>query len=343
MNTQHPFDRKHGSGILHHGGRLREAAICFDIPMKQWLDLSTGINPNSWPVKIPPASTWSRLPEDIDELNAVACRYYGADALLPTAGSQAAIQILPQLRPSSRVGVLTPGYAEHAAMWRRFGHTVTPLAPEQISSVLPETDVLVLIHPNNPTGATFQTSQLMAWHKRLIESGGWLIVDEAYMDATPESSIVSYATKPGLIVLRSLGKFFGLAGARVGFVCAHSELLTALNHRLGPWAVSTPARWMAIQALLDSDWQHTARQFLQQAGRRLYLLLSQHGLRPDGGCAFFQWIRCENASELFEKLAYQGILVRLFDDPPSLRFGLPCTDSDWQRLDASLSNVLRTV
>lgn len=339
LNTLQQSNLKNVHSGLHHGGRLREAAVRFAIPLENWLDLSTGINLNGWPVKTPPASVWMRLPEEDDELQAVACRYYGTDYLLPTAGSQAAIQTLPQLRASSRVSVLNPGYAEHAYMWKRFNHTVSFVTPEQINAVLPTTDVLVLINPNNPTGVVFPVSQLLDWHRQLAEQGGWLIVDEAFMDASPESSIAPYAKIPGLIVLRSLGKFFGLAGARVGFVCAQPELLTALNHLLGPWAVNAPARWMAIQALQDENWQQQARQRLRQDSQRLYTLLTQYHLRPDGRSAFFQWICSTKANELFEQLALQGILTRFFNDPPSLRLGLPQTEVEWQRLEKALTQI----
>ena len=178
-------------GPLHHGGRLRAAATHFAIPLENWLDLSTGINANGWPVRTPPASSWTRLPEEEDELNATASRYYGMNFLLPVAGSQAAIQSLPQLRAPSRVSVLNPGYAEHADAWKRNHHTVSAVSPEQIDAILPDTDVLIIIHPNNPTGATFPISQLLNWHAQLVQRGGWLIVDEAFIDATPELSIAS--------------------------------------------------------------------------------------------------------------------------------------------------------
>lgn len=323
---------------LHHGGRLRAAAAQFAIPLENWLDLSTGINPNGWPVKTPPAATWARLPDDDDELNATACRYYDADFLLSVAGSQAAIQTLPQLRASSRVSVLSPGYAEHAHAWKRNNHLVSPIAADQIEAALPDTDVLIIIHPNNPTGAVFPSAQLLDWHGQLAARNGWLIVDEAFMDATPEFSIASHASKPGLIVLRSLGKFFGLAGARVGFVCAHPALLTALKNLLGPWSVNAPARWMAIQALQDIHWQKETCQQLLNTSNRLKTLLARHQLMPSGGCALFQWAHSRHASYLFEKLATQGILVRLFNNPPSLRFGLPGNRLDWQRLDSALSD-----
>ncbi len=326
-------------GILHHGGRLRTAAVRYAIPLEDWLDLSTGINPDGWPVKTMPASIWARLPEDEDELNTIAGYYYGTDSILPVAGSQAAIQALPQLRKPSRVNVLNPGYAEHAHAWQRANHSVSAVTPQQIESTLAATDVLVIIHPNNPTGDTFPVETILAWHAHLARRGGWLVVDEAFIDATPEHSIVSQTTSPGLIVLRSLGKFFGLAGARVGFVCAQTELLAQLNALLGPWTISTPARWVASQALQDKTWQKTTRQYLIQQSRRLQTLLVQHHLSPDGGCALFQWVQSPDAQSIHDKLAHQGILTRCFKHPSSLRFGLPRTETDWQRLDRALANM----
>lgn len=180
------WHRLNQSGLLHHGGRLRAAVARFAIPMENWLDLSTGINANGWPVRTPPAATWVRLPEEEDELNIAACRYYGTDFILPVAGSQAAIQALPQLRAPSQVSVLSPGYAEHAHAWKRCHHAVTAVTPDQIDLALPDTDVLIIIHPNNPTGVVFPITQLLDWHAQLSQRGGWLIVDEAFMDATPD-------------------------------------------------------------------------------------------------------------------------------------------------------------
>jgi len=111
---------------------------------------------------------------------------------------------------------------------------------------------------NNPTGEVTPLHKLWAWHSELAARGGWLIVDEAFMDATPTDSLLStlprFAQKalpPGLIVLRGLGKFFGLAGARVGFVGASPSFLEDLEDALGPWTISAPSRWLAIQALRD--------------------------------------------------------------------------------------------
>lgn len=324
---------------LHHGGRLREAAAHYAIPFENWLDLSTGINPNGWEVPSLPASVWARLPEDDDGLEQAAIEYYRSDYLLPLAGTQAAIQALPQLRECSRVGVLAPGYSEHAHAWRRRGHTLVAIKAEQVNRAVANLDVLVLIHPNNPTGACFTGEQLLDWYEQLARRGGWLVVDEAFMDCTPEHSLSPFCARKGLIVLRSLGKFFGLGGARVGFVCAHPGLLARIQAWLGPWTISAPARLVATAALRDRLWQTSTRHSLPRAGARLHDLLSQHGLAPDGGCALFQWLRTPKAAGMHDALARRAILTRVFQDPPGLRFGLPGNESEWERLDSELAKI----
>ncbi|WP_064746475.1 threonine-phosphate decarboxylase CobD [Lysobacter antibioticus] len=323
--------------MLEHGGRLLRAARRYGIAAERWLDLSTGISPTAWPVPAIPARAWQRLPEDDDGLIDIACAYYGAPALWPVAGSQAAIQALPELRAPVRVGVLAPGYAEHAHAWRRCGHAVQSLPAAELLRHVDAFDVIVLIHPNNPGGDRFEREALLQAHAALAARGGWLVIDEAFMDATPEHSLCADSAREGLIVLRSVGKFFGLAGARAGFVCAAPPLLRALRERLGPWTLSSPARHVLRAALADRDWQAAQRERLLADGARLAALLSAHGLAPSGGSAFFQWRRGEDASPLHEALARRGVLTRLFEQPPSLRFGLPGDEAEWRRLDAALA------
>lgn len=327
--------------MLEHGGRLLRAARHYNIAPDQWLDLSTGVNPEAWPVPPIPARAWHRLPEDDDGLIEAASRYYGAPHVLPVAGSQAAIQALPLSRPRSRVGVLAPGYAEHAHAWERAGHQVECLSADQLWAQQARFDVVVLIHPNNPGGDTFSRGTLLQLHDALSVRGGWLVVDEAFMDASPGHSLCADSNKEGLIVLRSVGKFFGLAGARVGFVCATPALLQELRERLGPWTLAGPARHAVQQAFADGDWQAQASERLHQRSTRLASLLHAHGLSPTAGTAFFQWCRDSRAPELHDALARRGILVRLFEAPASLRFGLPLHDVEFQRLDHALAEVLR--
>ncbi|MHB8912678.1 MAG: threonine-phosphate decarboxylase, partial [Lysobacter sp.] len=244
--------------MLEHGGRLLRASRQYGIAPVDWLDLSTGISPFAWPVPSIPPEAWHRLPEDDDGLLDAARGYYGAPQLLPVAGTQAAIQALPSLRPHSRVGVIAPGYAEHAHAWRKAGHHVETHPAAVLVADVDRFDVVVLIHPNNPGGDTFERDVLLRLHAALAARGGWLVVDEAFIDATPEHSLAD-EQRDGLIVLRSVGKFFGLAGARAGFVCAVPALLDALRERLGPWTLSGPSRFALARALADRHWHAQAR------------------------------------------------------------------------------------
>lgn len=322
-----------------HGGRLLQAARDYGIDPAEWLDLSTGISPFGWPVPDVPPEVWRRLPEDDDGLAATAREFYRTRHVLPVAGSQAAIQALPRLRPRSRVGIIAPGYAEHAHAWRVAGHDVVIQSGSELLAAPDAFDVIVLIHPNNPGGDRFDPDQLLRAHARLARRDGWLLVDEAFMDATPAASLAPYSHYGGLIVLRSVGKFFGLAGIRAGFVCAVPSLLEALEARLGPWAVNHPARYILRHALADSAWQNQARARLHTASERLHTLLSDHGLAPGNGTAFFQWCRTPRAPQIQAALAERGILVRRFERPASLRFGLPGTAQASQRLDAALAEI----
>ncbi|SMB21063.1 Threonine-phosphate decarboxylase [Sterolibacterium denitrificans] len=332
--------------MLEHGGRLRAAALRYGIAAEDWLDLSAGINPHPWPglqsLQIP-TSAWSRLPEDEDGLIGAACAAYGAAHALPVAGTQAAIQALPRLRAPGRVAIETPGYAEHAQAWQRAGHQCLNWQSECADEALLDTlDVLVLMQPSNPGGVRNDPQRLLAWHERLAAHGGWLVVDEAYVDATPGDSLAACSQRPGLIILRSLGKFFGLPGARVGFVLAARGLLDELADDLGPWPLAGPSRWLATSALRDMDWQADQRRHLTEQGRRLAKLLTEYGLPPAGGCALFQWSITPQAERLYRQLAQRGILVRLFRSEPgpaSLRFGLPGAESGWQRLTTALKEI----
>ena len=316
--------------MLEHGGKLAAAAREYGIPLDKWVDLSTGIHPIGYPVPPVPPDAWRRLPEEEDGLDETAAAYYGSPHLLPCAGSQAAIQALPTLRAPCRVGILAPTYVEHAQAWRKAGHEVTELTEYAPALAL---DVLLLVNPNNPTGRLIAPETLLEWHAQIAARGGWLVVDEAFMDATPEHSLATQAGLPGLVILRSLGKFFGLAGIRAGFVLAWPSLLAALREKLGPWHVPAPTRHVAHQALADRDWQAAQRLWLVEQSAKLADLLTRHDLPPAGGTALFQWVSTPQAAELHQHLARLGVLTRLFAQPSSLRFGLPGDERGWAKLD----------
>ncbi|RON45548.1 threonine-phosphate decarboxylase CobD [Pseudomonas frederiksbergensis] len=322
--------------MLEHGGRLRKAALQYGIAEADWLDLSSGLAP--WPFPIPdiPLRAWARLPETDDGLEQAACDYYDAAQVLPVAGSQMAIQLLPRLRRAGKVGVLSPCYAEHAEAWRRNGYIVREVLEQEVDFFLDSLDVLVVVNPNNPTGLSLSPSRLLDWHSRLAQRGGWLVVDEAFMDNTPQLSVAPFANQVGLIVLRSFGKFFGLAGVRLGFVLAERKLLKLLAEQVGPWAVSGPTRVLGQACLQDTEGHARQRLRSDEASQRLAALLERYDLKPQGGCALFQWLITERAEELHEFMARRGILLRLFIHNSSLRFGLPADAAEEARLEQAL-------
>ncbi|AZP14237.1 threonine-phosphate decarboxylase CobD [Undibacterium parvum] len=332
--------------MLQHGGNLQEAAQRFDRPLADWLDLSTGINPRFYPVPVLSAHAWHRLPEQMPQLCNAAQEFYGAPLMLAVAGSQAAIQALPRLRLHqtgvAQVVVSAPSYAEHAYQWRSQGHRVTELPYAALAAAVAAgtLDVLVLCNPNNPTGATIPAATLLSWAAQLAQRGAWLIVDEAFCDSAPDLSVAAASAQTGLIVLRSVGKFFGLAGLRLGFVGAEPALLEQLENMLGPWSVSGPAQEIAYAALTDSAWQRDTRSYLREQAERMRQLLLEHGFSSQG-TDLFLW--CSDASlqgqteDLFLHLAQRGIWVRLFlQAARGLRFGLPSNQAEWLRLSLAL-------
>lgn len=279
---------------------------------------------------------WHRLPEADPALAAAACSYYGAPVMLPVAGTQAAIQALPRLRAPGRVIVAAPSYAEHAHHWGQHGHQLRQVPYAQLNDAVDDCEVLVVCNPNNPTGVRIAPEQLLAWAEKLAARGGWLVVDEAFGDTENAPSLGRHTGQPGLIVLRSVGKFFGLAGLRLGFVAADPALLNALAAMLGPWTVSGPAQQVALAALSDTGWQQAMRAQLQLEGERLRCLLAQHAI-ASSGCALFQWWAEARAEDFHRHMAERGIWVRLFRHAArGIRLGLPPTEPAWQQLEQAL-------
>lgn len=326
--------------MLEHGGRLRVAAEKFGVPLDQWIDLSTGISPWLYPIPAIPDSAWHRLPEPDDALNTIAAKYYDNTRLVATAGSQPAIQALPSLFPRSQVAIIGPTYNEHIAAWRTT-HDVKVV--DGLSGALAtDASIILLCNPNNPTATHYKRAELLEAAKQLQARDGWLLVDEAYGDAYPEHSVTSVAgtsRAPHLITLRSLGKFFGLAGARVGFVFADTRLLDRLAEKLGPWAISGPSRWVAQQALADTVWQANQITHIKDAGVRLKLLINQiiAPETPVKSTGLFSTFHLAEAHDLFEHLARRGILVRLFHEESLIRIGI-AADHEWKRLELALKD-----
>ena len=330
--------------MLEHGGRLLRAAAEYQIPLADSLDLSTGINPAGYPVPPIDPTCWNRLPEDDDGLEEAAAAYYGNPSLLVLPGSQAGIQGLPGLLPRGVVACVAPLYEEHPQAWARAGHKLRRL-PTLARALAAATPNVLLCNPNNPTATALDRETLVDAAETLRKRGGVLIVDEAFADPEPERSVVDLAGStdaPNLIVLRSLGKFFGLAGARVGFLFAGETLRHTLREALGPWPVAHPARAVARAALSDAAWQAAARQALATAALRLAAVLAPLGGTADAvtRTPLFCTLRVENQETLAgldAHFARRAILVRRFDEHGLLRFGLPPDEAGWERLSTAVA------
>lgn len=327
-----------------HGGNLHQAVTTYGIPRSDWLDLSTGISPWPWPVPQLPEDVWQRLPEADGQLEQAASSYYGAPAL-PIPGSQWAIQQLPTLVTPRRVWMAQESYEEYRFWWQQQGHQLVTFGDLPTADQLQTHDVVIVINPNNPTGLQHSAQALLALAQALESLQGWLIVDEAFMDATPDQSLLPLLSPDQPVtVLRSLGKFFGLAGIRTGFVLGNADIRATLQARLGPWAVSHPAQHIATLALTDHQW-HTDQRRRLDSGSQL-LLQQVHMYFP---------VEAITASRLFvslhlpdgqaarwhDALARQGIWTRLFPHWERLRIGL-ADAAGLERLAAALNGAKDT-
>ncbi|OZG72801.1 threonine-phosphate decarboxylase [Hahella sp. CCB-MM4] len=322
-----------------HGGDIFTASRRYGIPVNQWIDLSTGINPDPYPVRDIPSTAFQSLPYESPEFLEQASAYYGNASLLPVCGTQMAIQALPYCLPSAPVLIPEIGYQEHAAQWIKSGAEVSryPSFDVQVCRRWIEQRInensrchLVIINPNNPTGLRFSPEQLKQWAERL-DQGGFLIVDEAFMDLTPGDSVLSHHFSSNMIVLRSFGKFFGLAGLRLGFVFAQEAILRRLREHCGVWTVNGPAQAIAAEAFADTAWQQNARERIAIAAEYTESLMRPIVDRMEPlqrireGLFSSYLVKTDVALEAQNFLAQKGILVRVVDVDESyslLRTGL---------------------
>lgn len=316
-------------GPTWHGGRLSEARAAHGEAGQPWLDLSTGINPRAWnpdAVEI----DWRSLPDEagLDALEAAAAAHFGVDPAFVAAlpGTEIGLRLLGGLLPGKPHHV-APTYRTHAAMFA--GSTAIALTERGLPA-----GVVVLANPNNPDGRVLAEAEML---DRLSGQNGWLVIDEAFADATPGCSLAAHvADGRRLVVFRSFGKFFGLAGLRLGFVLGPRDLLAAVRDRLGAWPVSAAAIAIGTAAYRDHAWIAATRGRLAGEAARLDGVLRRHGFAPRGDCPLFRLIETDDAHALFERLARRAILTRPFDyDSRWLRLGL--TGDGLARLDAALT------
>lgn len=329
----------HGGDIASAMKLAQEAGFDAGKPC-DWLDLSTGINPNPYPLPDLSGKIWHRLPggQETAALIEAAAQYYGAkdaDHLIAASGSTPIVGMLPALFPGKAVSIVSPTYGDHETAWARAGSAVRPI--RSLDEAEPAALALV-VNPNNPDGRYYGAKLLADLAGRQTRAGGFLIVDEAFGDTAPSFSAVPLTSECNVIVLKSFGKFFGLAGLRLGFAIARPALVREMAAMLGSWAVSGPALAVGARALADRHWQAETREDLEVRSRSLCRMLREAGHPVHGGTPLFCLVDSPVAGDVFRNLLRRKIYVRRFDyNPRWLRIGLPANEEESARLREALS------
>lgn len=306
------------------------------------MDLSTGINPWPYEFSVDTGKVTKHLPTAAEF---AACAQAMSSAvggeskqLVLAPGCELLIRLLPTILSVQRVSVVARSYSDHANAWRRAKAELIE-SPDPLSEI-DRCDAVVICNPNNPDGRCWSREELRAARERLAARGGWLIIDEAYMDLYPEQSMLVDPLKDGLIVMRSFGKFFGLAGLRLGALFGPPTILSAMSERLGVWPVSGLALAIGVEAYRDASWQTETRRRLAVARAELDRVLQRRGLSVIGGTELYRLVRADCAENWWTGLGEQGIYTRRFDwCDEILRFGLPASDAELVRLDNALENI----
>lgn len=312
-----------GATVRDHGGNLSAAIQRYGGSRCNWIDLSTGINPRPYPLPDFTPNDWTALPDSaaFDDLQIAARQFWNIPdqaAVLPAPGASALIAQVPGLAAPRWVKIETPTYNEHAAAFANHGWAIAEGEPAEAR---------VAVHPNNPDGRLWRAEELVA---------PLTVIDESFCDVCPDQSHINLATRPGTIILKSFGKFWGLAGLRLGFAIGDPALIQQLANLQGPWAVSGPALNTGIQALQDHAWADATRQSLAQDTKRLDQLAAARGARLVGGSDLFRLYEVSDAAAWQDRLAHAHIWSRIFPYSENfLRLGLP-PENGWERLEATL-------
>lgn len=310
-----------------HGGGVNAAVDQYGGAPEDWIDLSTGINPNPYPIPTIPSKFWHTLPDSqpTQDLLSAARSLWNIpkDAeIVPASGVSAIIAALPLVVPSKSVNIVGPTYNEFAASFRDHGSKVTDTAPVQIR-----------VHPNNPDGRFYSQSEVENLHQKLT------IIDESFCDVCPDHSLIHLASQPNYIILKGTGKFWGLAGMRLGFAITTPNIAEKLRQLLGPWSISGPAQFIGAQALSDNAWIANTRLNLQMMAKQFDAVLKQQSLSVIGGTDLFRLAHCDNAQRLYDHLCKHHILTRVFPYSENwIRFGLPANAHDLSMVKRALES-----
>lgn len=305
-----------------HGGDLRRAAALYG--PREFIDFSANIN-----LLGPPPQVWQVLTENLQDvvhypdphlegLKADLASFLKVDpsCILPGNGGAELIYLLPRLEGVRQVRIPIPTFSEYAEAAKA---SKVPIRYCLDLDHLQQGDMLFLCNPNNPTGKLRSKDQILQLAQQAEERGAWLVVDEAFIDFTPEGRKASVAPQvqdfERLIVLYSLTKLFAIPGLRLGCLVASPALIAASRQLQPPWSVNCLAELAGRAALGDESFRERTRKATAEEREFLYQgLLAQKGLRPYPSAANFIFVAIADPSwtgtTLTDALGRRGILVR---------------------------------
>ena len=322
-----------------HGGNLEDAIKQYGIKREDWIDLSSGVSPWAWPFKSLPENTWTDLPPSNQALLKNAASYYQCELnhIAVSPGSQLAIRLIAQQLPSSTVAIPSLGYQEHRYSWQLAGHEIHYYRSLiELGSLISSNQVehAVLINPNNPTGELVSANEVNNIAQKLT---GLLVVDEAFMDLHQHSDDKDHQSAikqphENQIVLRSVGKFFGLAGLRVGFVIGTHPIVKGLSLLLEPWSLNHASQYITTKMLTDADWHRSQAIKINAESKNFeniirgfsHIMLNGFHI-SNGGLFITVFANKSSLNEIHTTLAKSGIWSRLHnpnDEHSWIRFSL---------------------
>lgn len=320
-----------------HGGNVAEISRRYGIAEDKIIDFSANINPLGYPTfaKVTAIREFDSILNypDIASFDLVSAlsEYHGIDGdhILAGNGSTEFIYWLPMVFRPGKALIVAPAFSEYERGLRVINSQVSYCYTEEKTGFTVDTsalcsrlregfDILYFCNPANPTGVLTSKDELCKVIACAMKSGTIAVVDEAFIDFVEEESIKKEIFRfSNLIVLRSMTKFFGIPGLRVGYLMASTQCISKIREVKPPWMVNTLGQKVAACAVLDSDYIRDTRRYVT-IGRKVLRdsIDGTPGLKTYGSSANFVFVSMDrqrlglNSTGLRDRLIQEGILIR---------------------------------
>ncbi len=318
-----------------HGGNIREIAKRYGLKPEEIIDFSASINPLGMSKRARKAvvervDSILHYPEQFAEgLTLEAARFYGVpnDCLIASNGSTELIYLIPRAFKPKKALIINPTFSEYKNALKIAGCGIDyflmleedgfRLRVDPLKRVLKGGyNILYICNPGNPTGTLIQKSDILDIVDNSLSHDTLCIVDEAFIDFAEEESVKREAVeRSNLIVLRSMTKFFGIPGLRIGFAIGNKERIGEMMVYKEPWSVNALGSIAAIEGLGDTEYIEESRRYVAKERYHLFSALKEiQGLKSFPSSANYILLKIKrdgvDADSLAATLAKEGILIR---------------------------------